>query len=86
MSAPTGVDFIKILQSANPKSAKRHSRLDCLFALFGSAFVKALRKQVGQIDPGVNFINTLQAAFTRSNPGWSKKTYDFFWHFWNLHA
>ncbi len=42
-----GVDFTNVLQTAfmhaDLKSAKRHRWLECLFALLGSACVKAVR-------------------------------------------
>jgi len=47
------VNFTNILSAtfagANPKSAKRHGWLDCLFALFGSSLVKGACKYVGEI-------------------------------------
>ncbi len=49
------VNFNIILPAAftlvDPKSAKRDLWHDCLFALLGSAFVKAVHKNVGEIDP-----------------------------------
>ncbi len=46
-----GVNFTNILQAAftyeDPKSAKKHRQLDCLFALLESALIKAARKHVG---------------------------------------
>jgi hypothetical protein len=48
------VDFTNILQAAfmgtDPKSTKRHWRLDWIFALLGSAQVKAACKHVCKID------------------------------------
>jgi len=43
------------------------------FALLGSACVKALRKHVGEIDPGLNFINVLGAAFMSADPKSAKR-------------
>ncbi len=40
---------------ADPKSAKRYSRHQCLFALLGSLNVKASRKNVGEIDSRCQF-------------------------------
>jgi len=54
-SAQAWFDFTSVLWApftrADPKSAKRHWWLDCLFACLGSEHVKALRKHVGEIDP-----------------------------------
>ncbi len=54
MKSTPGADFTNILQAAfmhgDPKSAKRHWWLDCLFALLGSECVKASCKHVGEID------------------------------------
>jgi len=43
--------FTSNFHTTNPKSAKRHQWLDCLFALLGSACVKTACKHVGDIDP-----------------------------------
>jgi len=43
---------MQLLLTQIPK-AKRHQRLECLFALFGSELVKAYRKQVGEIYPSL---------------------------------
>ena len=52
---PPGVDFTNILHaaftSADSKSAKKDSQLKQLFAILGSAGVKAARKHVDEIDP-----------------------------------
>jgi hypothetical protein len=57
---------------ADPKSAKRHCLLDCLFVLLGSARVKDLSKHVGEINPrclddwgigGSFFIQKFQSGF-----------------------
>jgi len=60
LTTGTGVDFINILHTAftcaDPKSAKRHWWLDCIFALLGSWQIKAARKHVGEINPwAMNF-------------------------------
>jgi hypothetical protein len=49
---------------ANPKSAKRLSSCQCLFALFGSVFVKADCKMFLKSTPGVNFINIFCTLFS----------------------
>jgi hypothetical protein len=46
-----GVDFTKPFTFADPKSAKRHSSHQCLFVLLGPAYVKAVHKHFGEIDP-----------------------------------
>ena len=47
--------FTNILRAAfthaDPKSAKKDSQLNQLFALFGSASIKAAHKHVDEIDP-----------------------------------
>jgi len=55
------------------KSAK-NQQLDCLFALLGSACVKAEHRMLMKLSPGVNFINVLQAVFTGTDPKSAKKT------------
>ena len=51
----SGVNFTNILQAAfmraDPKSAKKCSKIKQHFALLGSAGVKAARKHVDEIDP-----------------------------------
>ncbi len=51
-----GVNFINVLRAAftwaDPKSAKRYWRFDCIFALFGSACVKASSKMLVKSTPG----------------------------------
>jgi len=57
----SGVDFTNVLQAASmlsdPKSAKKNTvKLSVLFALLGSARVKAVRKMYVTSTPGVNII------------------------------
>jgi len=48
----SGINILKAtFMLADPKSAKRHWRLDYLFALLVSACVKVAFKHVGEIDP-----------------------------------
>jgi hypothetical protein len=58
---------MNILQSAftdtDPKSVIIQLSHHYLFALFGSAHVKAARKMSIKLTPVVNIINILQAAF-----------------------
>ena len=50
----SGVNFTNILQAAftpaDPKRAKKDSQVKQLFALLGSARVKAVRKHIDEID------------------------------------
>ena len=50
-----GVDFTKVLHAVfgleDPKSAKWHLWVDCLFAFLVFAHIKAAHKHVGGIDP-----------------------------------
>jgi len=59
-----GVDFTNILLAAfsreDPKSAKRQSNHQCLFALFGSWHKKSCSLVI--LTPGVNFTNVLSVA------------------------
>jgi len=49
----------------DPKRAKRHQWLDCLFVLLGSFRVKSVRKHVGEIDPqGYWFIAGIRYEIT----------------------
>ena len=56
-SSPPWVNFNNILQAAytrsDPKSAKKDNHVKQLFALSGSAWVKAARTIVGEIDPSL---------------------------------
>ncbi len=60
-----GVDFIlqAAFMLADLKSTKRHWWLDCLFALYGSALVKAEGKHVGEINPCCQFHQRFMLSF-----------------------
>jgi hypothetical protein len=63
--------FINVLRAAFactvPKSTKRHFRPDCLFALLGSACVKAACKHVGEIDPWRQFHQHFRSSVFANN-------------------
>jgi hypothetical protein len=68
----TRVNFTNILPAAfgcaDPKSAKRLSSHQCLFALLGSAHAKAARKTLVKLTPGSvlqNFVKTMGKAKTK---------------------
>jgi len=42
-------------------------QLDCIFALLGSAHIKAARKMLIKLTPGPYFFNVLRAAFTHKD-------------------
>jgi len=52
-----------------------HKKSSCkvFFALLGSAHIKAARKMLVKLTPGVNFINVLRTAFTLVDPKRVKK-------------
>ncbi len=52
------------------RSQKRHWRLDCLFGLLGSVWMKALHKHVGEIDPRNQFHQRSASSFYTK---WSQK-------------
>jgi len=56
----TGVNFINILGAAftrkDPKSSKKTAKLSIIFALLGSLRVKAARRMLMKLTPGVNSI------------------------------
>jgi len=49
--------------SAYPKSVKRQSNHQYRYTLLGSASIKAARKMLVKVTPGVNFTNVFRAAF-----------------------
>jgi len=75
-----GLNFINVLQAAftqaDLKSIKIQSSCQCLFALLGSAPVKAFRRMLVKLTPDVNFTKVLSAAFTLVGPKSAK------WHCW----
>jgi len=48
--------------------------LNVFFTLLGSERVKAAHKMLMILTPGINFINILRTAFTRTDPKCAKKT------------
>jgi len=56
---------------ADPISAKRQSSYQCLFALVGSACLKAACKMLVKSTRGVIFINILWAVFATVDLQWS---------------
>jgi len=68
----------------DPKSAKRQSS-----DAFGICPRKNSSKNVGEITPGLNFINILRTAFTHVDPKCAKKdtqVSSVIWRFWDLRA
>jgi len=66
----TGVNFINVLLedfAQRSKKRKKAGSLTLFFSLLGSWCVKAY-KMLMKLTTGVNFINFLRAAFTRSYP------------------
>ena len=63
-----------VFMHKDPKSEKRQSSHQCLFALLGSAYSKAAGKMLLNLTPGFNFINILCSAFTSADPKSVKKT------------
>jgi len=53
----------------DPKSARRHWWLDCLFSYLGSERIEILRKHVGEIDPLV-WLNAFQNIFASKELKW----------------
>jgi hypothetical protein len=52
----------------DPKSVRTQSSHQYLFTLLGSTSVKAVRRTLMKLSPGVNFINILRAAFAPVDP------------------
>ena len=61
VSCKSGVNFTNVLWAAfalvDPKSAKKTVKLSSFFALLGSAHVKAARRMLVKLTPGINFTN-----------------------------
>jgi len=61
----SAVNFINVLRTAfthaDPECAKRQSSQQCRLALLGPTSVKAVRRTMMKLTPGVNFINILRA-------------------------
>jgi len=55
---------------------KKTDGLTVFLALLGSVHVKAARKMLMNLTPGVNYTNFLQAAFMNADPKSTKKTND----------
>jgi len=78
--SPPGVNYTNIFTRRFYKrsSQKHKSQSSCqyLFTLLGSACVKAVRRTLMKLSPGVNFNNNLQVAFTCADPKRVKDTDD----------
>jgi len=57
------VDERAAFMCADPKSVKRQSSHQCLFAILGSAQVKAAHKTLVKLNPGVNIWNFIRDDF-----------------------
>jgi len=70
----TGVNFTNVLHAAftlvGPKSANWHCWLDYLFLRIRDLRVKAVRRMLMKLSPGVNFINILCASFSYKSFFW----------------
>jgi len=65
------------MSSFNARKSQKHkkcSQVVSLFALLGSAHVKAVRKMLVKLTRGVNFINILLKAFMFVGPKSAEKT------------
>jgi hypothetical protein len=62
-----GLNFINVLRAAfapvDPKSVKRYWHRDWILTLLGATGVKAVRKNVGEIEPGSQLTLELDRAF-----------------------
>jgi hypothetical protein len=67
-----GLDFINVLRTAFtpvvPQSVRTQSSRQYLFTLLGPTSVKAVRRTLMKLTPGVNFTNIFSKAFTREDP------------------
>ncbi len=67
-----GVNFINVLRTAfvlvEPESIRTQSSCQYLFALLGSASVKAVYRMLKKSTPCINFTNILCAAFVPVDP------------------
>jgi len=69
--------YEQLLRTQIPKAENFTGNMTVIFALLGSAHVKAARRSLMKLTPDVNFINTLCAAFTHADPKSTKKTGNF---------
>ncbi len=66
--------YEQLLRSKIPKVKKIQSSCQSFFALLGSMSVKAVRKTLVKLTPGINFIKILQAVIMCSDQKSAKKT------------
>ncbi len=74
----SGVNFINVflrsfLGTSGGQKRKKDSEVVNLFTLSGTTCVKAVRRTLMKLSPGVNFINILYTAFTLVDPKSAKK-------------
>ena len=81
MKLTTVVNFINLFMSVKIQPSCQY-----LFVLLGCARVNAAHKMLMKSNPGVNFINVLQAAFTYEAPKSAKRqsSCKSFLHFYDL--